>query len=309
MKLLITGGCGFIGANFVKHMALKHPEYGIINVDKLTYASSRNALNHLEHSKNYSFFQEDIGNRKKMAELTKGVDWIINFAAESHVDKSIVSSDAFVNSNIVGAHSLLEAARLNNCKFLQISTDECYGSITEGFFKETDALLPNSPYSASKAAAEMLVRAYHETYGIFTLVTRSSNNFGPHQHPEKFIPTVIINAIKNLKVPVYGTGKNVREWIYVADNCGAIDTVLHNGKSGEAYNIGSGCEWRNIDIAKKILDIMKKDHKLIQFVADRPGHDFRYALDTSKTRALGWEPSHSFEDALKKTIEWYSVNL
>ncbi len=309
MKLLITGGCGFIGINFIRHIVKVHPSYEITNVDKLTYASNRAALKHLEGGKTYTFVNEDICNQKKMIELSYDADGIINFAAESHVDRSILSAAPFIQSNIVGTQALLEAARKNNCKFLQISTDEVYGSINSGSFKEADTLQPNSPYSASKAAAEMLVRAAHETYGTVTLTTRSSNNFGPYQHFEKFIPTVICNALKNHEIPLYGSGKNVRDWIFVEDNCSAIDAVLHNGKSGDIYNIGGGNEWRNIDLAKKILSIMKKPAELIRFVNDRLGHDLRYSLDSSKLRAVGWKPSYAFDEALKKTIEWYSVNL
>jgi dTDP-glucose 4,6-dehydratase len=307
MKILVTGGAGFIGSNFVHYMLRAHPEDKIIVLDKLTYAGNLNNLKDV--MKKIEFIKGDICNRKLVERVAKGVDVIINFAAESHVDRSIAEPEPFLTTNVLGTQVLLEAARkFNHEKFIQISTDEVYGSITKGSFKEKDPLRPSSPYAASKAAADMLVHSYFITYGLPVLITRSTNNFGPYQHPEKLIPKLIINAISGKPLPIYGDGKNVRDWLYVIDNCEAIDLILRKGKSGEIYNVGSGNEKINLEIVNFILKELDRPKSLIKFVKDRPGHDLRYSLNCKKIGALGWAPKHDFESALKETINWYTKN-
>lgn len=305
MNILVTGGAGFIGSNFIKYMLDRYPEYTITNLDKLTYAGNLNNLYGIENNLNYSFVKGDICDEDIVNNLAINSDWIINFAAETHVDRSIQDASLFVETDVLGTYQLLEAARKHDCSYFQISTDEVYGSIVESSFKEGDPLEPNSPYSASKAGAEMLVRAYNKTYGLNTLVTRSSNNFGCYQYPEKLIPVIILNALQNKVIPVYGDGKNVRDWIYVIDNCRAIDVVLHKGKMGEVYNVGAGNEYTNLDIVYAILNILDKTHDLIEFVKDRPGHDWRYSVDTTKIKELGWSPEVDLKIGLEKTVSWY----
>ena len=305
MNILVTGGAGFIGSNFVKYMLDKYPDYNITNLDKLTYAGNLENLRDIESKPNYTFVKGDICDKNVVNDLAMNSNCIINFAAETHVDRSIQDASLFVETDVLGTYQLLETARKYECSYFQISTDEVYGSIVNGSFKEGDPLEPNSPYSASKAGAEMLVRAYNKTYGLNTLVTRSSNNFGPYQYPEKLIPVIILNALQNKRIPVYGDGKNIRDWIYVADNCRAIDIVLHKGKAGGVYNVGGGNEYTNLEIVHMILDILDKTHDLIEFVEDRPGHDWRYSVDTTKMRELGWAPEVDFKRGLIETVSWY----
>ena len=311
MNILVTGGAGFIGSCFVRHMLKKHPDYKIINLDALTYAGNIENLDDIKDNPNYKFIHGNICDRKLVGEIVPQVDCIVNFAAESHVDNSIKNPFIFVETNVQGTLNLLNAAR--DCKierYLQVSTDEVYGTLGKtGYFYETTPLAPNSPYSASKASADMLVRAYHETYGLPTLNTRCSNNYGPYQYPEKLIPFFISRLLKNQKVPVYGDGMNVRDWLYVYDHCEAIDTVLHKGKIGEVYNIGGHNEKTNMEITRLILEAMGKDESSIEYVADRLGHDRRYAISNDKiTSELGWKPSITFEEGIKLTIDWYLNN-
>ena len=307
-KLLITGGMGFIGSNFISDFIDK---YKIINLDKLTYAGNPANLKDVENHPNYEFIKGDICNPKIVEScIEKGVDAIINFAAETHVDRSIMYAGDFINTDMYGTFVLLEAARKYDHieKFIQISTDEVYGEIEEGKFKETDAINPRNPYSASKAGADRLASAYNNTYGLHTVIVRPSNNYGPFQYPEKLIPLFTTNAIEGKELPIYGDGKQIRDWLYVKDNCKAIELLLKMGKPGEAYNVGGENEKTNIEITKKILEITGKSEKLITFVEDRPGHDKRYSLDNSKIYKLGWEPRHNFEKAMGKTIRWYIEN-
>jgi dTDP-glucose 4,6-dehydratase len=307
MRILITGGAGFIGSNFVHYILRKHAEDEVIVLDKLTYAG--NISNLKDVWKEITFIKGDICDRELVAQVAKDVDAIINFAAETHVDRSILEPEPFLMTNVIGTQVLLEAARkFNHEKFVQISTDEVYGSILHGSFKEEDPLCPSSPYAASKAAADMLVHSYYVTYGLPVVITRSTNNFGPYQHPEKLIPKLIINALRNEPLPIYGDGRNVRDWLYVIDNCEAIDLVLREGKIGETYNIGAGNEKMNIEIANIILEELGKPKSLIKFVEDRPGHDRRYSVNCEKIRALGWKPRHDFMTALRATIQWYVEN-
>lgn len=309
MKVLITGGLGFIGSNFIRHILKKYPNYQITNLDAVTYAANPESLKDVEKNKNYSFVKGDICDTKIVDELSQDKDAIINFAAETHVDRSIMESGSFVKTDVLGTHNLLEAAKKYKIKkFLQISTDEVYGSIEKGSFTEESLIQPNSPYSASKAGGDMLVRAYNKTFGIPTLITRSSNNYGPFQHPEKFMPLFITNLIENKKVPLYGDGKNIRDWLFVLDNCEGIDIVLHKGIIGEVYNIGGDCEKKNIDVVNLMLKALGKDESYIEYVKDRLGHDRRYSLDSSKLKKLGWKQKTRFEDGLKLTIEWYKNN-
>jgi dTDP-glucose 4,6-dehydratase len=312
MKILVTGGCGFIGSNFIRYFLKSYPNVSLINVDRLTYAGNLENLSDLSQSPYYHFIRGDITDAPRMEELIhKGVDAIINFAAESHVDRSIEDPSAFMKTNVFGTFALLEAVRKvfpkQRIRFIHISTDEVYGSLGQkGAFVEETPLAPNSPYSASKAAADMLVRAYHRTYGLPTVITRSSNNFGPYQFPEKLIPLMISNAIEDKELPIYGDGMHIRDWIYVEDHCRALDVVLHYGKEGEIYNIGGRSEKPNLVVAQTILDRLGKPHSLIRFVADRPGHDRRYAINFSKIeRELKWNPSISFEEGISRTVEWY----
>jgi dTDP-glucose 4,6-dehydratase len=309
MKVLVTGCCGFIGSNFLRYLLEKQPSYEVVNLDKLTYAGNPENLKDLALHKRYKFAKGDICDAKKVTEVARGADIIINFAAESHVDRSIEDANQFVTTNVYGTYVLLEAARKYGIKrFIQVSTDEVYGSIKKGSFKETDRLEPSSPYSSSKAGADLLALSYYHTYKLPVIVCRSTNNYGPYQNPEKLIPLFITNAMQDKKLPLYGDGQNVRDWIYVQDNCEAIDTVLHRGKTGEIYNIGSGTEKKNIEVTKTILNHMDKPQSLIQKVPDRLGHDFRYSLDTTKICALGWKPTHTFEEGIRKTIKWYQGN-
>lgn len=290
-------------------MLAKYPDYRIANLDKLTYAGNKENLKAVEKNKNYTFVEGDICDEGLALKLSRGCDAIINFAAETHVDRSIKDASDFIVTNVDGTHALLEAAKKNAIKrFIQISTDEVYGSIKEGKFKETDPLRPNSPYAASKASGDLLCRAYFVTYKTPVVITRSSNNFGPYQYPEKVIPLFITNAMEQKGLSVYADGSNVRDWLYVEDNCGGIDTVLHKGEIGEAYNIGGGTELPNIELTRLILKLMDKPESLIKFVEDRLGHDKRYALECGKINALGWRPRYNFEEALKKTVEWYIAN-
>jgi dTDP-glucose 4,6-dehydratase len=307
-KILITGGAGFIGSNFIRYVINKYPDYQIINLDKLTYCGNLDNLKDIE-SKNYHFVKGDICNKKLIDDLASRCECIINFAACTHVDRSILDATDFIKTNINGTNILLEAAKKHRVgKFIQISTDEVYGSIQKGSFKETDPLEPNSPYSASKASADLLALSYYTTHNIPVIITRSSNNFGPYQYPEKLIPLFITNAYEGRKLPVYGDGLNVRDWIYVVDNCRAIDKVWHKGKAGQIYNIGAGNEETNIKITKLILKHLNKSQDLITYVKDRPGHDRRYSLNCSKLKKLGWKPSYKFDEAIQKTVDWYLDN-
>lgn len=309
MKLLITGGAGFIGSNFIRHILSKYPDYKITNLDKLTYAGNRENLKDIEKNKNYAFIKGDICDTKLVAKLLSTCDSLINFAASTHVDRSIQDASDFIRSNIQGTYSLLEAARHKKLKlFLQISTDEVYGSIPKGKSRESDPLEPNSPYSASKASADHLVRSYHITYKLPAIITRSSNNFGPYQYPEKAIPLFVTNLLEGRKIPLYGDGLNCRDWIFVLDNCRAIDMVIHKGKAGEIYNIGTGKEIPNILLVKKILTLTGKPDSFIEYVADRPGHDRRYALNCAKLKSLGWKKEFNLGQGLKTTIDWYKNN-
>ena len=310
--LLVTGGAGFIGSNFIRYMVRKYDGYKIINLDKLTYAGNLENLKDVEDIKNYRFIKGDICDRDLVEKIFSGnkIDAVVNFAAESHVDRSITDPGVFIQTDVYGVFVLLEAATKYKSKlFLQISTDEVYGSIEKGSFTEDDPLAPNSPYSASKTGAEMIVRSFFKTYQTPILVTRTSNNFGPYQYPEKIIPLFVTNLIDGKKVPLYGDGMNVRDWIYVSDNCIALDMVLHKGKIGEVYNIGAGNEKPNVWITKKILEILEKPETMIEPVADRLGHDRRYSVDCSKIeKELGWKPEVDFEEALHRTVRWYVNN-
>ena len=309
--ILVTGGAGFIGSCFVRHMLNTHPDYKIINLDALTYCGNLENLDDVKDNPNYTFVHGNICDKKLVPQLVEQVDAIVNFAAESHVDNSIKHPEIFVETNVQGTLNLLQSAKeFKTEKYLQVSTDEVYGTLGKtGYFMETTPLAPNSPYSASKASADMLVRAYHETYGMPTLNTRCSNNYGPYQYPEKLIPFFISQLLKGEKVPVYGDGLNVRDWLYVYDHCSAIDTVLHKGKIGEVYNIGGHNEKTNMEITHLILEAMGKDESSIKYVEDRLGHDKRYAICNDKIQSeLGWEPSLTFEEGIKITIEWYLNN-
>jgi len=313
MNILVTGGAGFIGSNFIRHMIHKYEDYRIINVDKLTYAGNLENLSDIEQSVNYNFVKLDIGNAEAVQQIARSyaIDVIVNFAAESHVDRSIANPKVFLETNVMGTHALLETARkLNIRKYIQISTDEVYGSLgDEGFFTESSPISPNSPYSASKASADLLARAYHETYGLNVNITRCSNNYGPYHFPEKLIPLMITNVLDGIPLPVYGDGRNIRDWLHVRDHAAAIDKVIHGGKPGEVYNIGGNNEYSNIDVVNAILEGLGKPNHPVEFVADRPGHDRRYAIDASKIRnELGWEPAYSFDVGLRETMEWYASN-
>jgi dTDP-glucose 4,6-dehydratase len=312
-SILVTGGAGFIGSNFINYILNKHDDYFIVNLDKLTYAGNLENLKTSETKKNYHFIKGDITNTDLVRYIFEkfGIKNVINFAAESHVDRSILGSEIFFRTNVVGTNVLLEISRRFEVeKFIQISTDEVYGSLgKEGLFTETTSLSPNSPYAASKASADMVAKAYFHTYGLPVIITRCSNNYGPYQFPEKLIPLMILNSLSNKKLPVYGDGLYVRDWIYVIDHNKAIELVFQKGKAGEVYNIGAGNEMPNIKIIELILEYLGKNRDLIQYVKDRPGHDRRYAIDPSKIKKeLGWVPEYSFEKAIKETIGWYVKN-
>lgn len=325
--ILVTGGAGFIGSNFVKLMLEKYPEYKIINIDTLTYAGNLENLKDIDGNPNYEFIKVDIRDRDKVEEIFQNneITSVVNFAAESHVDRSIEEPEVFLTTNIIGTQVLLDTAKKfwkvnpkdkyckeykKGVKFLQVSTDEVYGALGEtGMFVETMPLMPNSPYSASKASADMIVRAYNETFGMPVNITRCSNNYGPYQFPEKLIPLMINNCLKEKDLPVYGDGMQVRDWLHVSDHCSAIDTVLHKGKDGAVYNIGGNNEKANIEIVKLIIGTLGKTEGLIKYVKDRPGHDRRYAIDNTKiTTELGWEPAYTFEQGIQETIQWYLDN-
>ncbi len=312
MNLLVTGGAGFIGSNFIHYLLETYPDINVINFDKLTYAGNLDNLKDIEDDPRYKFYKGDICDPKaveKAIGLVDKLDGIINFAAESHVDRSIESAGSFVTTDVYGTYVLLEAVKKHKIKrFLHISTDEVYGSTLGDSFTEQSNLAPNSPYAASKAGGDLLVRAYFKTHGLPVIITRSSNNYGPYQYPEKIIPLFITNAIEGKKLPLYGDGKNVRDWLYVKDNCEAIDLVFRKGNLGEVYNIGGENERENIEITKMILQELGKSEDLIKFVKDRLGHDRRYSLDGSKTKKLGWKPRVKVEQGLKMTVDWYIKN-
>jgi dTDP-glucose 4,6-dehydratase len=311
MKILVTGGAGFIGSNFIHHIMKNYAGWQVVNLDKLTYAGNLENLKELENHPRYSFVKGDIADRSQVeALLSRKFDVVVNFAAESHVDRSILDASPFIDTNIKGTQVLLEGLRRSPAgKYLQVSTDEVYGSLAAGKAVESSALLPNSPYAASKTSADLLCRAYYKTYGLPVMVTRCSNNYGPYQFPEKLIPLVITNALEGQEIPVYGDGLNVREWIHVEDHCRAIAAVVIGGQAGEIYNIGSGIEKTNLDIVRFILQCLGQSESLIKFVKDRPGHDLRYALAAAKIeKELGWQPAFSFEKGLQETVQWYLDN-
>lgn len=310
-KLFVTGGAGFIGSNFVKYILKNFSNYNIVNFDMLTYAGNLENLSDIENDERYTFIKGDITDRDQVKKAMNGCDIVVHFAAESHVDRSIEGPMVFVHTNVVGTEILLECAKEYEVdKFIHVSTDEVYGSLGKtGFFTEETPLSPNSPYSASKTGSDLLVRAYCETFGFPGIITRCSNNYGPNQFPEKLIPLILSNALEDKDLPVYGDGKNIRDWLYVEDHCSAIATVMEKGKFGEVYNIGGNNEWQNIDIVKLILKELGKPESLIKFVTDRLGHDRRYAIDAAKIKnELGWEPSVQFPEGIKKTIKWYLDN-
>lgn len=313
MNILVTGGAGFIGSNFVRHMVETYPSYGIVNYDLLTYAGNLENLKDIESHENYTFVKGDINNRELVDHLVKyhNIDVIVNFAAESHVDRSITEPDIFIKSNVLGTQALLDVAKANNLKkYVQVSTDEVYGSLGEtGYFTEETPLDPNSPYSASKAGADMLVSAYHETFGMNVNITRCSNNYGPYHFPEKLIPLMVTNALEGKELPIYGDGKNVRDWLHVKDHCAAIDLVIHKGEPGEIYNVGGHNERTNNEIVHLIVEKLNAPKELIKFVEDRLGHDRRYAIDPTKlTTELGWKPKYTFDTGIVETIQWYLDN-
>ncbi len=311
MKILVTGGAGFIGSNFIIHLLNRYSSVTIVNMDSLTYAGNIANLDSVKANPNYSFFKGDITVMEDVRNAMDGVDAVVHFAAESHVDRSITGPTVFVTTNVLGTQNLLEEARRRKInRYLQVSTDEVYGSLgSEGLFTEDTPLAPNSPYSASKTGADLLVRSYFHTFKMPVLTTRCSNNYGQYQFPEKLIPLLITNLMEGKKIPIYGKGANIRDWLHVKDHCEAIWQVLTRGKEGEVYNIGGWNEWKNIDIAREILKLMGKDDSYIEYVTDRPGHDMRYAIDASKIKKeLGWEPSYTFEKGLAETVEWYKTS-
>lgn len=309
MKLLVTGGCGFIGSNFIRHMLNTHTDVRVVNLDKLTYAGNPENLRDIEHDPRYRFVKGDICDRQTVDAAIDGCDAVLNFAAESHVDRSIADSEAFVRTGVIGVHVLLDAARRTGIsRFVQIGTDEVYGSIREGLFTEDSPLRPSSPYSAAKAAGDLLALSYCKTYGMPVIITRSSNNYGPFQYPEKLIPLFITNCIEGIPLPLYGDGANVREWIHVADNCRAIDLVLQSGVPGNIYNISTGMETSNLEVARLIIQTLGVSEDCIVRVTDRPGHDFRYAMDCHKVRELGFMPEVEIEDGIRGTVGWYRAH-
>ncbi len=310
MRILVTGGCGFIGSNFIRYTLREHPEDEVVNLDKLTYAGNPENLADLEGDPRYLFIKGDICDEEAVHEaFSRDPDMVVNFAAETHVDRSILEPEAFLRTDIFGTFRLLEAVREHGTpRYLQISTDEVYGSIEEGSFNEDSPLNPSSPYSASKAGADLLVLSYVRTYGTPASIVRSSNNFGPYQYPEKVIPLFITNLLEGKKVPLYGDGMNVRDWLYVEDNCAAIDTVLRKGEAGRVYNVGGGTEVTNLELTRRLLELLGKDESSIEFVPDRPGHDRRYSINRDRVEALGWRPRRAFSEALASTVEWYREN-
>ena len=309
MRLLITGGCGFIGSNFIRLVLKKYKDVRVTNLDKLTYCGNPENLRDIAGDIRYSFVKGDICDKSLAADLVKESDAVVNFAAETHVDRSIKYPDEFLMTNIHGVKALLEASRKAGVsRFIQIGTDEVYGSVPKGFSREDDPLRPSSPYSATKAAGDLLALSYHATYGLPVVVVRSSNNFGPFQYPEKLIPLFVTNLIDGKKAPLYGDGLNARDWLFVEDNCEAIDLVLRSGKPGEIYNIGGGNCTTNLEITEKILSAMGKGPEALEHVKDRPGHDRRYALDSSKVKALGWAPRSDFDENVRRTVKWYIEN-
>jgi dTDP-glucose 4,6-dehydratase len=311
MKLLITGGLGFIGSNFIRHVLGEYHEIEVTNVDDLSFGSNPKSLTDLEDNERYHFEKGNITDYKRISSLISGMDAIVNFAAETHVDRSLSDPGSFLKSNVLGVFTILEAMRKRNpgARLVHISTDEVYGDIAEGSFTERDALKPSSPYSASKAASDMFVLAYARTYGLDAMITRCTNNYGPCQFPEKLIPKTILRATMSLRIPIYGSGQNVRDWIYVLDHCRAIEKVLDSGIKGQVYNVSAGVEKTNLEVVGEILKVMGMDHSLIEFVEDRPGHDVRYSLDSSKIREeLDWEPMQSFDKGIEDTVRWYLEN-
>jgi dTDP-glucose 4,6-dehydratase len=310
MRLLVTGGMGFIGSNFIRHYLERHQEARIVNVDALKAGSNPESLRGIDEER-YTFVEADISDRRLMADLVEKADAVVNFAAETHVDRSISGPEPFLASNVGGTFSILEALRTRNpgARLVHISTDEVYGDVLSGSFRETDALRPSSPYSASKAASDVFVSAYARTYGLSAMITRCTNNYGPRQFPEKLIPKAIIRANTSLKVPIYGTGENVRDWIFVLDHCRAVEMVLEAGEAGEVYNVSSGEERTNLAVVRALLEILGKGEEAIEFVEDRPGHDVRYSLDSSKIRReLGWRPDWGFREGMEETVRWYVEN-
>jgi dTDP-glucose 4,6-dehydratase len=313
-KILVTGGAGFIGGNFVQHMVKKYPNYNIYNLDALTYAGDLTKHSKIENEKNYFFVKADIANRNEILALFKeeNFDYVVHFAAESHVDRSITEPEIFTRTNILGTQVLLDASKeIKVTKFVHVSTDEVYGELDfdpTTFFTEDTPLQPNSPYSASKASSDFLVRSYHETFGLPVNITRCSNNYGPYHFPEKLIPLTISRILNDEKVPVYGDGKNIRDWLHVLDHCKAIDLVMHKGQNGEVYNVGGHNERTNLEVVKTIISALGKSEELIEFVTDRLGHDKRYAIDPTKLEALGWKPEYNFDTGISQTIQWYLDN-
>ncbi len=310
MRILVTGGCGFIGSNFVNWTLEHHPQAEVVNLDKLTYAGNPENLESLRDDPRYSFIQGDICDRRKVDEaFSREPELVVNFAAETHVDRSILEPEAFLQTDIYGTFQLLEAVRrYGTPRYLQISTDEVYGSIESGSFNEESLIKPSSPYAASKAGADLLVRSYVHTYGTPALIVRSSNNFGPRQYPEKVIPLFITNLLEGRKVPLYGDGLNVRDWLFVEDNCAAIDAVLRRGVAGEVYNVGGGREVTNLELTQRLLELLGRDESSIEYVPDRPGHDRRYSITRDKVEELGWRPARDFPEALGATVAWYREN-
>jgi len=307
--LLVTGGAGFIGSNFIHYFLNNYPDCRIVNLDKLTYAGNPDNLKDLENDPRYEFIHGDIRDKDLVQKIYKKVHGVVHLAAETHVDRSIMDAGEFVLTDVFGSFVLFEALRNSDIEFfIHVSTDEVYGSRNQGFFNEEDPLNPSSPYAASKAGADRLAFSYTVTYGLPIIILRPSNNFGPYQYPEKFIPLFVTNALEDKMLPLYGEGTNVRDWLYVEDNCRAIDLVIQMGKSGEVYNVGANNEVKNLDIAKRIVDLLEKPESLIKFVSDRMGHDKRYALDCGKIHSLGWKPAKKFEEALAFTVRWYRKN-
>lgn len=309
-RILVTGGAGFIGSNFARHLSAAHPEWEIVVLDKLTYAGRRENLADLEGRPGFRFVQGDIADRELVRGLMPGCRYVVNFAAETHVDRSLYDAGSFIQTDVYGTFVLLEAARSCSglAKFVQISTDEVYGSVASGSSGEADALMPRNPYSASKAGADRLAYSYFATYGLPVTVTRASNNYGPYQYPEKLIPLFVTHALDHKPLPLYGDGLNVRDWLHVDDHCRALDLLLERGQPGEAYNVGGGNELTNLELTRRILALLGRPEDLIRRVADRPGHDRRYSLDSSKLRALGWAPQVPFDQGLARTLEWYRTH-